>query len=158
MILNNDARPIINFLLWVPSREPNSFVGIFEVFGGLNPSGFERPDMGYDTARKTDAESVVPEEFGGMWFLKDELSTDSLGITVLELEPGGKGKEHDHGEVGQEEIYYVVSGTIDVHLGGETVSVGPEEAIRIDSDQRRQIENNGDERAMLVLAGAPLDR
>jgi mannose-6-phosphate isomerase-like protein (cupin superfamily) len=114
--------------------------------------------MGYDTAHKTDAESVVPEEFGGMWFLKDELSASSLGVTVLELEPGGKGKEHDHGEDGQEEIYYVVSGTVDIHLGGETVTVGPEEAIRVDSNQQRQIENNGDKRATLVLAGAPLEQ
>jgi quercetin dioxygenase-like cupin family protein len=112
--------------------------------------------MGYDTAHKTDTESVIPEEFGGMWFLKDELDAKELGVTVLELEPGGKGKEHDHGESGQEEIYYVVSGTVDVHLGGETVTLGAEEAIRLDSDQQRQIENDGDERATLVLAGAPL--
>jgi hypothetical protein len=30
--------------------------------------------------------------------------------------------------------------------------------IRPDSDQRRQIENNGDEQATLVLVGAPLNR
>jgi len=29
-----------------------------------------------------------------MWFLKDALATDELGISVLELEPGGKGMEH----------------------------------------------------------------
>lgn len=114
--------------------------------------------MGYDTTHKTDVESVVPDEFGGMWFLKEELGTSELGVTVLELEPGGKGKAHDHGEDGQEEVYYVVSGAVDVHLGEETVTVGPEEAIRLDPDQQRQIENNGDERATLVLAGAPLDR
>lgn len=114
--------------------------------------------MGYDTAKKTDAESVVPEEFGGMWFLTDELDAKTLGLTVLELEPGGRGKEHDESTTGQEEVYYVVSGTVTVHLGGEHVSVGPEEAIRLDATQRRQIENTGDERATLVLAGAPLDR
>lgn len=113
--------------------------------------------MGYDTAAKTDADSVVPEEYGGMWFLKDELGCEELGLTVLELEPGAKGKEHDHGPDGQEEVYYVVSGTIDVDLGDETVTLGPEEAIRLDADERRQIQNRGDERARLVLAGAPLD-
>jgi mannose-6-phosphate isomerase-like protein (cupin superfamily) len=114
--------------------------------------------MGYDTAEKTDANSVVPDEFGGMWFLKDELGANYLGVTVLELEPGGKGKAHDEETTGQEEIYYVVSGAVDIHLGTETVTVGSEEAIRLDPDQHRQIENNGDERATLVLAGAPLDR
>ncbi|MXR52877.1 cupin domain-containing protein [Halovenus sp. WSH3] len=114
--------------------------------------------MGYDTAHKTDAESVVPEEFGGMWFLKDELDASDLGVSVLELEPGGKGKEHDETDTGQEEVYFVVTGTVDIHLDDDTVTLGPEEAIRLDPDQRRQIENNGGERATLVLAGAPLDR
>lgn len=92
-----------------------------------------------------------------MWFLKDELNAAHLGVTVLELDPGSKGKEHDHGPDGQEEIYYVVSGTIDVDLAEETVPLGPEEAIRLDAGQRRQLVNRGEERATLVLAGAPLD-
>lgn len=113
--------------------------------------------MGYDTTHRSEVESVVPEEFGGMWFLKDELNATELGLTVLELEPGGKGKEHDETASGQEEIYYVVEGEINIHLDDETVTLGGGEAIRLDASQRRQIENSGGERAMLVLAGAPLD-
>jgi mannose-6-phosphate isomerase-like protein (cupin superfamily) len=113
--------------------------------------------MGYDTTAKTDADSVVPEEFGGMWFLKGELDTSELGVTVLELEPGGKGKEHDHGPDGQEEVYYVVAGEIDIDLADETVQLDTDEAIRLDPEETRQIHNRGDERAKLVLAGGPLD-
>jgi len=113
--------------------------------------------MGYDTAAKTDAESVVPAEWGGMWFLKEELDAEHLGFTVLELEPGGKGKEHDETHTGQEEVYYVLEGAVEIDLDGETVSLEAEEAIRIDVTQRRQIHNRGDERATLVLAGAPLE-
>lgn len=116
--------------------------------------------MSYDTASKTDVESVVPEEWGGMWFLKEALETDHIGFSVLELEPGGKGKEHDETGTGQEEIYYVVEGEIEVELrrddGDETVSLEAEEAIRLDPDERRQIFNRGDERATMVLVGAPL--
>ncbi|MEY7850300.1 cupin domain-containing protein [Natrarchaeobius sp. A-rgal3] len=113
--------------------------------------------MGYDTAAKADPESVVPAEFGGMWFLREELETTALGFTVLELEPEASGKEHDETESDQEEIYYVVSGTVDVELpdAEETVSLESEDAIRIDPEERRQIHNRGDERATLVLAGAP---
>ena len=113
--------------------------------------------MAYDTAAKTDAESVVPEEWGGMWFMKDHLDTGELGFTVLELEPGGKGKEHDHGEDGQEEVYYVVEGQIDVELADDTVTLGTDEAIRLDPGEARQMHNRGDQRAKLVLVGAPLD-
>lgn len=114
--------------------------------------------MGYDTAHKTDPESVVPEEWGGMWFLKEELGTNHLGVTVLELEPDGKGKEHDETHTGQEEVYYVVSGTVDVELTDreETVTLEEDDLIRLDPEETRQIHNRGDERAKLVLAGAPL--
>ncbi|WP_049922443.1 cupin domain-containing protein [Halopiger djelfimassiliensis] len=114
--------------------------------------------MGYDTAAKTDPDSVVPEKWGGMWFLKEELGSEHLGFSILELEPDGKGKEHDETGTGQEEIYYVVSGTVEVELpdAGETVTLETDDAVRIDPEERRQIHNRGDERAKLVLAGAPL--
>ncbi|WP_226006562.1 cupin domain-containing protein [Natrinema salinisoli] len=113
--------------------------------------------MGYDTAAKTDPESVVDEVWGGMWFLKEDLDAEKLGISILELEPGGKGMEHDEAETGQEEVYYVVEGSIEVDLsGGETVSLEADELIRLDPDETRQIHNRGDERAKLVLIGAPL--
>jgi mannose-6-phosphate isomerase-like protein (cupin superfamily) len=112
--------------------------------------------MGFETVSKTDVESVVPDEWGGMWFLKEELGTNHLGVTVLELEPDGKGKTHDESESGQEEVYYVVEGEIDIELEGETVTLGTDEAIRLDPSERRQIHNRGDERAKLVLVGGPL--
>ncbi|MFB6141554.1 MAG: cupin domain-containing protein [Halosimplex sp.] len=112
--------------------------------------------MGYQTASTADVESVVPEEFGGMWFLKDALDTTEVGVTILELEPGGKGKEHDHGSEGQEEVYVCVSGTVDVEFADETVTLGENEAVRIDPGETRQIHNRGEERARLVLVGGPL--
>jgi uncharacterized cupin superfamily protein len=112
--------------------------------------------MGYQTASTDDVESVIDEEYGGMWFLKDALGTEEVGLTVLELEPGAKGKEHDHGGDGQEEIYCVVDGEIDVDIEDETVTLGEGDAVRIDAGETRQIHNRGEDRARLVLAGAPL--
>ena len=114
--------------------------------------------MGYDTASKTDPESVVPEEFGGMWFLKEDLESDHLGFSILELEPGGKGKEHDETHTDQEEIYYAVEGTAEIELTDreETVTLEADDLIRLDAEESRQIFNRGDERVKLVLVGAPL--
>ncbi|WP_049928764.1 cupin domain-containing protein [Halopiger goleimassiliensis] len=114
--------------------------------------------MGYDVAHKTDPESVIPEEYGGMWFLKEELEADHVGVSILELEPDARGKEHDETETGQEEVYYVVEGVIEVELTDrdETVTLEADEALRLDPDESRQIHNRGDERAKLVLIGAPL--
>lgn len=111
--------------------------------------------MGYDTTTKTDVDSVVPEKWGGMWFLKEALDTDSLGFTILELEPGGKGKEHDETSTGQEEIYYIISGSVDIKLADETVTLSRDQAIRLDPQERRQILNTGEKRAKIVLVGSP---
>lgn len=111
--------------------------------------------MGYTTASIDDTESVIPAEWGGMWFLRDALDAEKLGFTMMELEPGGKGKEHEHAGEGHEEIYYVVEGELDVDLGEETVTLGENEAIRVDPGQPRQLHNRGNETARVVIAGAP---
>lgn len=112
--------------------------------------------MGYGKASTEDVDSLVPEEYGGMWFLRDELGAEDLGVTVLELEPDAKGREHDHGEDGQEEVYLVVEGEVDVDLtdSDETVTLEEDEAVRLDAGETRRIVNRGDVRAKLVLAGA----
>lgn len=116
--------------------------------------------MAHATASVDDIDSVIPEEFGGMWFFREPLSCESLGMTLLELEPAAKGKAHDHADDGQEEVYLIVDGELTIRIGDEddpdeerSLSVG--EAIRVDPGTRRQLHNHGDERARVVIAGAP---
>ncbi|WP_435333363.1 cupin domain-containing protein [Haloarchaeobius sp. TZWWS8] len=110
--------------------------------------------MSYTIAGTADVDSVMDEEWGGMWFLRDALEAEQLGITILEMEPGCKGKAHDHSGDGQEEVCVVVAGKVDVELPDETVTIETDQAIRISADQRRQLHNPYDEPAKLVLAGA----
>jgi mannose-6-phosphate isomerase-like protein (cupin superfamily) len=77
-------------------------------------------------------------------------------VTILELEPDGKGKEHDHATDGQEEVYVCVDGRIDVDFDDGSVTLGANEAVRVDPAETRQLHNRGDERARLVLVGGPL--
>ncbi|MFB6069361.1 MAG: cupin domain-containing protein [Halobacterium sp.] len=112
--------------------------------------------MPYEKAAVTDVESSLPKESdAGMFMLKDELDTDELGFTVLTMEPGSEGMTHDHTDSGQEEIYYVVDGGVDVDFGTETVALEEREAIRIDPEEERQIRNR-DHFSELVLVGAPI--
>jgi len=110
--------------------------------------------MGYTTASTADIDSLVGEAYGGMWRFREALGCETLGITLIELEPGGKGKPHDHTGDGQEEVYLVVDGELDVDLGDETITLGAGEAVRVLPDQHRQLVNRGDERVRLVAAGA----
>ncbi|NHN41008.1 cupin domain-containing protein [Halorubellus sp. JP-L1] len=119
--------------------------------------------MSYTHAAASDVESVMDPDYGGMWFLRDALATDELGVTILELEPGARGKEHDHADDGQEEVYVCVRGVVDVDFdgggddGGETVSLATNEAVRVSADQTRQLQNRGDEAAKLVLVGTAVE-
>jgi mannose-6-phosphate isomerase-like protein (cupin superfamily) len=127
--------------------------------------------MDYSTASTDDIDSIVPEEYGGMWFFREPLDCANLGITLLELEPDGKGKHHSHAEDRQEEVYLVVGDEraadadmgepeLTVRLGPEDdpeaeVTLGPNEAIRVGPETERQLHNHSDARVRLVVAGAP---
>jgi quercetin dioxygenase-like cupin family protein len=115
----------------------------------------ERVSMGFETASIDDVESVIPEEHGGMWFFRSPLDAEQVGLTLMELEPGSRGKEHDHEAGDHEEIYLVLDGDVDFDIEDETVTLGEGEAVRVDPETTRQIHNRGDKRARLAIAGAP---
>lgn len=102
-----------------------------------------------------DVKSVIDDEHGGMWLLRNALDAERLGVTIVELEPGSKGKEHDHTHDGQEEVYVVVDGTVNIDLDDDSVRLSQNQAIRLSPDQTRQIHNRGEETARLVLVGGP---
>lgn len=111
--------------------------------------------MPYTKASTSDVESVIDDEYGGMWFLRDVLDTGSVGVTMLELEPGASGREHDHEGDDHEEVYVCVDGAVDVDCGDETVHLAEDETVWLSPDQTRHLHNRGDERARLVLVGGP---
>jgi mannose-6-phosphate isomerase-like protein (cupin superfamily) len=111
--------------------------------------------MGGRTADEEDVDSPVDPEYGGTWMLRDVLGCERLGVSIIELEPGGKGKPHDHADDGHEEVYLVVAGELDVDVDGEgTVTLGPDEAVRIPPAESRQLVNRGEGRTKVVVAGA----
>lgn len=110
--------------------------------------------MGYRIAHKTDVGSLIDEEWGGMWMLRGPLECEHLGVSIIELEPGGKGMRHDHAEDGHEEVYVVVEGAASIAVDGESVPLSQGDAARLAPDVTRQV-RAGDDGAVMVLAGAP---
>jgi uncharacterized cupin superfamily protein len=116
--------------------------------------------MDYETASTETIDSVIPEEAGGMWFFREPLGCENLGMTLLQLEPGQDGKPHDHADDRQEEVYLVVDGEVTVRVGGDEtptdeLTLADGEALRVGPDTRRTLSNTGDERARIAIAGAP---
>ncbi|MFB6173456.1 MAG: cupin domain-containing protein [Halobacteriales archaeon] len=106
--------------------------------------------MSYGTANYHDVEPAA----GALYFLRDPLECETVGVTVLEPEPGWTGMEHDHAEEDHEEVYLLLEGAATVIIEGEAVELEPGDAVRVPAGATRRIEN-GDAESRLVLAGAP---
>jgi mannose-6-phosphate isomerase-like protein (cupin superfamily) len=108
--------------------------------------------MSYSKVDSRDVEPIAD----GMRFLGDPLDCEKLGVTILNADPGWTGKEHDHAEDGQEEVYVLLEGEATVTVEDEAVDLQAGEALRIPADATRQIEN-GDTESKFVLVGASDD-
>jgi uncharacterized cupin superfamily protein len=90
----------------------------------------------------------------GMYFLRDALGCENLGLTVVDCEPNWTGMEHDHADRDHEEVYYLVEGEATLYVDGDEVALDPGDAVRVAPEASRQIEN-GPRESTLVVAGAP---
>jgi len=106
--------------------------------------------MSHDAASYDDVEPKAP----GMYFLRDELNCDNLGVTVVEADAGWEGMEHDHESDGQEEVYLLLSGAAKLTVEDETVSMDAGDAVRVDAGDSRMLLFEADDSRM-VIAGAP---
>src|ERR687886_239870 len=61
----------------------------------------------------------------------------AFGFNYFFPPPNQKGREHDHAEEGQEEVYFVVRGSGRMLVGGEEVELKPGRFVRVDPDATR---------------------
>jgi mannose-6-phosphate isomerase-like protein (cupin superfamily) len=105
----------------------------------------------------------VPDVFGGkypgeMRFLTGDLGTTQVAFTHRRMPPqsGGKGG-YGHRHKTQEEIYYVVSGTLQFKLGDEIVDVAGGSAVRVAPATVRSVWNDSDADAELIIVSVRMD-
>jgi len=105
--------------------------------------------MSYTQKHYRDADELAP----GMHFLRDELDCEQLGLTVVEADEQWEGKEHDHADEGEEEVYVLLDGSGRMTIEDEEVSLDAGDAVRVDPDASRRLAF--DEESTMVIAGAP---
>ena len=105
----------------------------------------------------------VPDAFGGnypgaMRFLTEHLGTTQVAFThrIMPPQSGGKGS-YGHRHKTQEEIYFVISGTLQFKLDDEIVDVGGGSAVRVAPGVVRSVWNDGPEDAELVIVSVRLE-
>jgi len=86
--------------------------------------------------------------------LRADLGVESLGLNLIRLAPGQRGRVHDHTR--QEEVYLVLEGTLTLELGpDEARELGRHELARVAPGVRRRLVNRHREPlALLALGGA----
>ena len=100
-----------------------------------------------------DAGDVEPS-FGNVFRqIRQRLGVSAFGINQVDLPPGGAGREHDHAESGQEEVYLVLAGELTLLADGQEYVVRADGVVRVAPFIRRQLVNAGDEPVVLVALG-----
>ena len=99
----------------------------------------------------------VPDLFGGkypgvMRMLSEPLGTEQVAITHRHMTPGSGGKGgYGHRHKTQEEVYFVVSGTLEFKLDEEVVELEGGSVIRVAPEVVRSVWNEGPADAELII-------
>ncbi len=92
------------------------------------------------------------EGFGEMRAFTDALDADEVAFSWRLMPPGTGGKgSYGHRHKDQEEIYFVVDGTVQFKLGDDIVEVGPHTAVRVGTEVFRSVHNDGPDEAELII-------
>jgi mannose-6-phosphate isomerase-like protein (cupin superfamily) len=105
----------------------------------------------------------VPDAFGGkypgeMRYLTGDLGARQVAFTHRRMPPksGGKGS-YGHRHRKQEEIYYVVSGTLQFKLDDDVVDVRGGSAVRVAPEVVRSVWNDGPDDAEMIICSVRID-
>jgi mannose-6-phosphate isomerase-like protein (cupin superfamily) len=105
----------------------------------------------------------VPDAFGGrypgaMRFLTEHLGSTQVAFThrIMPPQSGGKGS-YGHRHKTQEEIYFVISGTLQFKLEDEVVDVPDGAAVRVAPGVVRSVWNEGPGDAELIIVSVRIE-
>ena len=113
----------------------------------------------YTIRAVTDVSDVFGGQYpGAMRFLTDALDAQQVAFTHRLMPPksGGKGG-YGHRHKTQEEIYYVISGTLQFKLEDDIIEVPGGTAVRVAPDVVRSVWNDGPDDAELVICSIRLE-
>lgn len=113
---------------------------------------------GWSIVQASEVHDVLGDYPGEMRFFTGELGTDQVALTyrVMPAQTGSKGS-YGHRHKTQEEIYFVVDGTLQFKLDDEIVDVGPRTAVRVAPTTVRGIWNEGPDDAQLVICSVKVE-
>jgi mannose-6-phosphate isomerase-like protein (cupin superfamily) len=105
----------------------------------------------------------VPDIFGGQYPGKMRSFTGALGAEQVAFThrtmpqgSGGKGS-YGHRHKTQEEIYFLISGRLEMKLGDDVIALEPGAVVRVAPGVYRSIHNSEPEEAVVVIVSKKVD-
>lgn len=102
--------------------------------------------------------------YGEQRWYSDALGAEQVAFSWRRMPPatGGRGS-YGHRHPGQEEVYFVISGTVTFKVGDHVFELGPQTAVRMTGEQFYSVHNDTDAEAELLifstrLADAPIEK
>jgi len=112
------------------------------------------PTSGYSVARREDALDFMAQwpDYGEQRWYSDALGTEQVSFSWRRMLPatGGRGS-YGHRHPGQEEVYFVISGTVTFKIDDDVFEAGPQTAVRVGGDAYRSIHNDTAAEAQVLI-------
>ena len=102
--------------------------------------------------------------YGEQRWYSEALGTQQVSFSWRRMLPGTGGRgSYGHRHPGQEEVYFVISGTVTFKVGDDVFEGGPQTAVRMTGDEFYALHNDTDAEAELLvfstrLAESPFDK
>ncbi|HEV8250529.1 MAG TPA: cupin domain-containing protein [Gaiellaceae bacterium] len=109
--------------------------------------------MGFSVVDVADLEGEGPG--GAVRKVRRALGARAFGFNYFTLGPGVVGREHDHAEQRQEEVYFVVKGSGTMRVDGEEIELRPGIFLRVDGESTR-VPTAGPDGIEFVTFGRPV--
>ena len=114
--------------------------------------------MSYKIVHLSDVKDVLGDYPGEMRMMKADLETEQVAMTYRRM-PAKTGARGSHGHLHQEqeEVTFVISGSLQVKLDDKVVELKKHDAIRIAPGVVRGFWNEGPDDAELIIVSTRLD-
>ena len=114
--------------------------------------------LGYTVKTLADVPDVLGDYPGEMQYFTSALGNEQVALTYRRMpqHTGGKGS-YGHFHKTQEEIYFVVSGRVQIKLGDDVVEADKGTAVRVAPEVARSVWNDEPEDAEILILSTRID-
>jgi mannose-6-phosphate isomerase-like protein (cupin superfamily) len=114
---------------------------------------------GYTVATREEATDWMAEwpGFGEMRWYSEALGTEQVSFSWRSMPAGTGGRgSYGHRHPGQEEIYFVISGTLTFKVGDDVFEAAPRTAVRMTGEEFYSVHNDTDAEAEVMILSTRL--